>query len=189
MSIQNCLFDGNTGRLGGVSFIKQNDVTVRGTTFMNNRSGVDIDGNEVGGPLGGLWINEGTVDVENSTFFNNQPTGLDVDGGGTVTNATFVESRPEGGFTVDNSLFVDTTCNEMLGGADNVQWPDANACAGGTTFADPGIGQIGDNGGPTPTFLPAADGPVEGVGSDCPATDQRGEARDTQSCAAGSVEP
>jgi hypothetical protein len=165
-------------------------VTVRGCTFMNNRSGVDIDGNEVGGPLGGLWINEGSIDLENSTFFNNQPTGLNVEGsGGTVTNATFVDSRPEGSFTVDNSLFVDVDCNAMLAGADNLQWPIGNACAGGTTFADPGVGAIGPNGGPTPTIMPTADGPVEGVGTDCPETDQRGEPRDTQSCAAGAVEP
>jgi hypothetical protein len=156
---------------------------------MNNRSGVDIDGNEVGGPLGGLWINEGTIDLENSTFFANEPSGLDVDGGGTVRNATFVESRPGGGFTVDNSLFVDTTCNAMLGGDHNLQWPMATACAGGTTFADPGIDAIGDHGGPTPTIAPQADGPAEGVGVACPDTDQRGEPRDTGSCAAGAVEP
>jgi hypothetical protein len=48
---------------------------------------------------------------------------------------------------------------------------------------------LGDNGGPTPTAMPAADGPVEGVGVGCPSTDQRGEPRDPNSCAAGAVEP
>lgn len=189
MLIDRCLFDGNTGRLGGVSFIKQNDVTVRASTFANNRSGVDIDGNQVGGPLGGLWINEGTIDLENCTFADNAPTGLDVEGGGAVRHATFVNSRPTGSYTVDSSVFVDTSCNDTLSGADNVQWPNATACAGGTTFADPELGALADNGGVTPTFLPAAGGAVEGVASDCPATDQRGEPRETASCAAGSVEP
>ena len=189
MLIDQCLFDGNTGRLGGVSFIKQNDVTVRASTFMNNRSGVDIDGNDSGGPLGGLWINEGTIDLENCTFFDNQPTGLDVEGGGTVTNATFVNSRPTGTFTIDNSLFVDTTCNDTLSGSRNLQWPNATPCAAGTQFADPSIASIADNGGPTPTFLPTAGGPVEAIGTNCPPTDQRGEPRTTNTCAAGSVEP
>ena len=188
LELDRCLFDANTGRMGGVSFIKDNNVTVRATTFMNNRSGVDIDGTEIGGPFGGLWISSGTIDLENSTFANNQPNGLDV-AGGTVTNATFVSSRPNGGFTVTNSLFVETSCSETMTGSANLQWPNATACAGGTSFADPGISTIGDHGGMTPTFMPAAAGPVVGVGSDCPATDQRGESRNSASCAAGSVEP
>ncbi len=191
MLLDRCLFDGNTGRMGGVSFIKQNDVTVRATTFMHNRSGVDIDGNEIGGPLGGLWINEGSIDLENSTFYDNQPTGLNLESGasGSVTNATFVDSRPAGGYRVDNSLFVDTSCTDTLTGDHNLQWPSGTACAGGASFADPAIGAIGDHGGATPTFLPAAGGPAIGVGTGCPTTDQRGQPRDTESCAAGSVEP
>jgi hypothetical protein len=188
MLIDRSLFDGNTARLGGVSFIKQNDVVVRATTFTGNRSGLDIDGNSIGGPFGGLWINEGTIDLENSTFADNQPTGLDVDGaGGTVTNATFQGSRPNGSLTVNNSLFVDTDCGSAMAGANNVQWPSDGACAGDTTFADPQLGELTDNGGPTPTMMPAA--AVAGVGSACPATDQRGEPRDPGSCAAGAVEP
>jgi hypothetical protein len=84
---------------------------------------------------------------------------------------------------------VDTECSQSLDGARNLQWPDAAACAADTTFADPQIGDIGENGGPTPTFLPAAGGAVEGIGADCPDTDQRREPRDPSSCAAGSVEP
>ncbi|HLT39549.1 MAG TPA: choice-of-anchor Q domain-containing protein, partial [Enhygromyxa sp.] len=63
------------------------------------------------------------------------------------------------------------------------------ACASGIMFADPQIGTIGDNGGPTPTIMPGEASAVAGVGVDCPAVDQRGEPRDTSSCAAGSVEP
>jgi len=49
-SLANRSFDANTARGGGVSFIKQNDVTVAGSLFMNNRSGVLVDGTEVGVP-------------------------------------------------------------------------------------------------------------------------------------------
>lgn len=189
LTIDRSLFDGNTARMGGVSFIKQNVVTVRASTFMHNRSGVDIAGNPVGGPHGGLWINEGTVDAENSTFYDNLPTGLTVDGGGTAKNVTFVASPLAGGFRADNSVFVDTDCNSPLDGDHDVQWPNGGACAAGTTFADPLLGELGDHGGPTPTFLPGAGSPVIGAGVDCPATDQRGEPRDPATCAAGSVEP
>jgi hypothetical protein len=189
MLIDQCLFDGNTGRLGGVSFIKDNLVTVRASTFMNNRSGVNVAGEELGGPLGGLWINNGTIDLENSTFYANSPSGLDVEGGGTVTNASFIDSRIGGGFTVNNSLFVDTSCGDALNGANNLQWPEQSDCVQGIAFGDPQIDAIGDHGGATPTALPAADGAASGVGVDCPALDQRGEPRDPSSCAAGSVEP
>jgi hypothetical protein len=189
MLLDRCLFDGNTGRLGGVSFIKDNHVVVRASTFMNNRSGVNVAGEEVGGPLGGLWVNNGSVEIENSTFHGNEPSGLDVEGqAGTVKNVTFVGGPPGGNFTVDNSLFVDVGCNQPLSGANNVQWPDGNACVNGITFADPQLGALGDNGGPTPTAMPAARA-VEGVGVGCPSTDQRGEPRDPSSCAAGAVEP
>jgi hypothetical protein len=187
--IDRCSFDGNTGRMGGVSFIKDNLVTVRASTFRNNRSGVTVDGTEVGGPLGGLWVNNGTVAIENSTFANNQPSGLDVEGGGTVVNTTFIQSRPGGSMSVRNSLFVDTSCSASLAGSDNVQWPaGGNACAAGVAFADPQLGELADNGGPTATAMPGALAGLE-IGLDCPSVDQRGEARDPSSCVVGSVEP
>ncbi len=187
--IDRCIFDGNTARLGGVSFIRDNTVTVRDSTFMHNRAGVDLDGNPVQGGLGGLWINTGSIDAVNSTFYDNVPSGLDVEnGGGTVRNTTFVGSPASGAFMVDNSLMVETTCNAPLGGGvGNVGWPDAASCVSAAA-ADPGIGEIADNGGPTPTFLPTGDA-VLGVGTNCPSADQRGEPRNTGSCAAGSVEP
>jgi hypothetical protein len=189
MRIDRCLFDENSARMGGVSFIKQNDVTVLGSTFSNNRSGVDTQGNEVGGPLGGLWINEGTLDLQNSTFFANQPTGLDVEGGSsTVRNATFVQSIPRGALNVQNSIFVDCACDAALDGANNLQWPQGQLCVEGTPIVDPQLGELANNGGPTPTFLPAS-AEVLGVGAMCPESDQRGEAREVEGCAAGAVEP
>jgi hypothetical protein len=190
MLIDRSLFDGNTARMGGVSFIKQNVVSVRASTFMHNRAGVDIAGNPVGGPNGGLWINEGTIDAENSTFHDNVPDGISLQGDGMIRNVTFVGSDISGQFQATNSLFVDSECESTLSGDHNLQWPSGGApCAGGTTFADPQLGPVTDNGGQTPTFLPAAGGAVEGVGAACPATDQRGEPRDPATCAAGSVEP
>jgi hypothetical protein len=186
--IDRSTFIDNTARMGGVSFVKQNEVAIRDSTFARNRSGLLIDGTEVGGPFGGVWLVEGTLDLVNSTFVDNQPTALNVEAGsGAAVNATFVDSRPAGGLHVRNSLFVDTACGQSLDGDHNLQWPEGAPCAGGTAFADPQAGDLGDNGGPTPTVLPGS--AVLGVGADCPEVDQRGEPRDTQSCAAGAVEP
>lgn len=186
MRIESSVFDANTATGGGVSFIQQNDVTVIGSLFMNNRSGLLIDGTDVGGWASGLWINEGTIDLLNSSFYDNA---LDVDGGGALTNGTFSESALNGSFTVQNCLFVNTSCDSIQPGARNVQWPEASACAEGTTFADPALGTPADHGGPTPTLMPGNAAAVAGVGADCPPTDQRGEPRTTTSCAAGAVEP
>jgi hypothetical protein len=177
MNIDSCVFDGNTATLGGVSFIKDHTVTVRNTTIMNNSADI----------IGGLWVNNGTMDVVNCTLFNNHPTGLIVNNGGTVKNTTIVDSPLDGSFTVTNSLFVDMQCNDSQSGSNNVQWPQDTACAAGTTFTNPELGEIGDNGGATPTFMPK--NTVSGIGADCPATDQRGESRNTATCAAGAVEP
>ncbi len=188
MLIDRSLFDGNTALVGGVSFIKQNDLTVRASSFLHNRAGLLVDGTNVGGPIGGLWVNEGTVDLENSTFFDNLPTGLIIEGTGTVKNATFFESDVNGSVDFDNSLFVDTECSDLGAGTGNVAFPDDGGCVSGATIDDPELVAPADNGGPTPTCLPSAS-VVSGKGSSCPAEDQRGETRDAASCAAGAVEP
>jgi hypothetical protein len=56
-------------------------------------------------------------------------------------------------------------------------------------FADAMLGALQDNGGPTPTMMPAAGSVAIGLGADCPDTDQRGEPRSTTTCTAGAVEP
>jgi hypothetical protein len=193
MLIDRCLFEANTAGLGAATFIKQNDLVVRDSTFMHNRGSVDIDGNPIDGWFGGLWLNTGNLELTNTTFYDNAPTGLDVEvGSGTVTNATIVESKPSGTLTFANSVFLDTTCDAPAAGSEVLQWPPpqgAGACADGASFDDPALGEIGDHGGPTPTFLPDAAGPVAGMGTNCPDHDQRGEPRPANGCAAGSVEP
>ncbi len=183
MRIENTLFDGNTATGGGVSFIMQNDLTVRGSTFMNNRSGVLVDGTDVGGWASGLWVHQGTIDLENSTFYDNE---ISLDGTATLTNATLSGVRLDGTFTITNSILVDTECSGQTG-SNNVGWPEA-ACAG-ATVANPELGAPADNGGPTPTMLPGDPAAIAGVGVSCPITDQRGQSRPADGCAAGAVEP
>ena len=82
-------------------------------------------------------------------------------------------------------------------GENDFQWPetrqgsseiDDNPCTAGLTFADVELGPLRDNGGPTPTMMPATDSVVIGTGEDCPETDQRGQPRPEDGCTAGAVE-
>ena len=69
----------------------------------------------------------------------------------------------------------------------NLQWPDQARCTATPTIADPGLGPLGDGGGPTETLAPSASSPARRLGTGCPATDQRGQPR-ASPCTAGAVE-
>jgi hypothetical protein len=191
MLIDRSVFDGNTARQGGVSFIKDNDVTVRDSLFMNNRSGVNVAGSPVSGGAGGLWVNASSLSLVNTTFFSNSSGGLSVElyGGATATarNVTFVDSQSDSDVSAYNSVFVRVSCATSQG-MDNVQWPQSGTCPADTLRSDPKLAPLANNGGPTQTMMPAADSPVLGIGQGCPATDQRGQPRSASGCDSGAVE-
>ena len=191
MVIDRSVFQGNTARGGGVSFIKQNDVTVRESLFAGNRGGRNVDGQEIGGWSGGLWVNESSLNLVNTTFNDNSPGGLSVElyGGATATvrNATFVDSESSPSVSAYSSVFVNVPC-DTTSGTDNVQFPRSGSCPSDTIYADPKLAALADNGGPTQSMLPAMDSSVLGVGNGCPATDQRGRPRSASGCDAGAVE-
>jgi hypothetical protein len=134
---------------------------------------------------GGLWLgNEPSGTVLNSTIANNHSTA-----DGMIAGAIFGE-----GLSLKNTIVSGNTarytpgCNaEHESGGGNLQFPEGALCTDDPTIADPMLGVLGDNGGPTRTLLPAATSPALGLGTDCPPTDQRGEARG-EPCTAGAVE-
>jgi hypothetical protein len=81
-------------------------------------------------------------------------------------------------------------------GSGDVQWPQKrpvgglndNLCVNAIRFVDPQLGALANNGGPTPTIVPATASPLRKSGTACPATDQRGVARNTARCTIGAVE-
>ncbi|HZH04922.1 MAG TPA: choice-of-anchor Q domain-containing protein, partial [Myxococcaceae bacterium] len=81
-------------------------------------------------------------------------------------------------------------------GGGNYQWPrnrvtggaPDTACASGITFADPKLGPLQNNGGPTRTSQPASNSPLRLAGRNCPSVDQRGNARPNSLCTSGAVE-
>ncbi|MCK6532490.1 MAG: right-handed parallel beta-helix repeat-containing protein [Polyangiaceae bacterium] len=191
MLIDRCVFDGNTARTGGVSFIKQNDVTVKASTFANNKGGVNVKGQSVQGGSGGLWVNQSALDMVNSTFANNVPGGLNVElysGAQAVArNVTFSNSGSDADLTAYGCIFAGVSCATSKG-SKNVQWPSQGTCPPDTLGQDPQLAALADNGGPTQTLMPSATSPALGLGQSCPATDQRGQPRPTNGCDSGAVE-
>lgn len=167
-------------------------------------------GNVTDGALGGGLVFSGEGVVRNCTFAENR-----ADGGEGFFGAALVSHGTESqGLRILNTIFWNNrddhewtpmTCSVgnpgtpvPLPGSGNVQWPllrngpamnEDNPCTEGITFEDAMLGALGDNGGPTPTMMPPTGSVAIGLGADCPATDQRGEARDTATCTAGAVEP
>jgi hypothetical protein len=226
-----CFFDGNHTESGGSGIYTQDmDLIIRNTTFADNTA------NGIGGAV---RLHPGahgsTLELVNSTFYRNRVTralggALLYDGPGTVRNCTFAENEAiggydadagaayfgaaisGGGFSVDNTLFVDNvdthpytpmTCNvgAPLTGANNVQWPekrigedgtpsgiDDNPCTNDILWADPDLGPLNENGDATPTLAPDATSPARGIGADCPPFDQTGAPRPATGCTAGAVE-
>ncbi|MCA9679676.1 MAG: right-handed parallel beta-helix repeat-containing protein, partial [Myxococcales bacterium] len=160
---------------------------------------------------GGIWINRGTVDLENVTISGNVATGSNGGGvwlgngpTGTVRNCTIADNHAiadgqvagaifGAGLTLINTIVADNTamytptCSETRGdGSGNLQWPGGSLCTTDPLIADPGLGALGDHGGDTETMAPAADSPARGLGTGCPATDQLGNPR-AEPCTAGAV--
>jgi hypothetical protein len=165
--------------------------TVESSTFY------DIEGQ-------GVVVNAGaTVDVVNSTFSN--VTGAAVFSSGPSAKATVESSTITGGdfegllgesgsIEVRNSI-VGSTGNDCQGVTSKGYNLDTdgtcNTATGDVTAADPSLGALADNGGPTMTHLPAAGSPAidAALTSACPATDQRGYGRPSGAeCDIGAVE-
>lgn len=174
ITIEDSTLSANTtdGR-GGAVYAALGAITVTNSTISANASGagagsLDVDAEPV-------TLRHATV-VDSSGLFTDEIEAPALDAFasivGTVTDATFdcaLGAAP----TVVSTVTGDATC--------------------GGTVADPQLGPLGDNGGPTPTRLPAATSPAGGLvalaACTVVTTDQRGVARPQgAACDAGAVE-
>jgi hypothetical protein len=190
--------DGNAGGL----YLQGLALTITATTIARNEAFYN----------GGLWISGGEANLTNVTIAENVAFGsngagvwLGHDPVGTMLNCTIANnhSTADGqvagaifgaGLTLKNTVISGNTAQYTPGcdtkhGSDggNLQWPDGALCSDAPLVADPELGSLADHGGRTETMLPAATSPAVGLGTDCPATDQRGEPRG-EPCTAGAVE-
>jgi len=182
MSIENSTISRNQGFYNGGIWIHTSDVEMTNTTIVGNVA--------TGSNGGGLWLSSPvTGTILNCTIAGNSAP-ADGQGGGAAFNAGAVE-----GLELKNTIVADNTsgtwapgCSDALGdGGGNLEWPDGQGCAASPLVADPLLGELGGNGGPTETMLPDAASPAHDLGTGCPETDQRGEPR-SEPCTAGAVE-
>jgi hypothetical protein len=194
----------NEGAIGGAMRISNGAITIKGSSFLSN--------NSIGNG-GGLYLDcAPTCAITNSTFYANKNTagwgGAIFSGTSSgqfnINNSTFANNAQQGTsgnaffggatWNVNNSVFLDNSCASTGTGTHVLQWSTTSKSAGtgpcitGVVAADPKLANPTDNGGPTPTMLPAAGSGALQVGSGCETTDQRGQSRDTVVCDLGSVE-
>src|SRR5215213_5922903 len=139
-----------------------------GTLTVNNST---ISGNSAGTDNGGIGnASAGTLTVNNSTISGNSANnnGGGIGNGSTATLNNTIVANNEGG----NCAGLPVTDD---GG--NLEWP-GNDC-GFALSADPLLGPLADNGGPTQTHALQPDSPAIDAAVECPppATDQRGVSR------------
>lgn len=168
-----------------------------------------FQGNVATESLGGGLVFSGQGLLRNCTFAENEAAG----GVGFFGAALVAHGPSSQSLTIRNTLFWNNTDDHEwtpmtcsvgspgrpvpVPGDHNLQWPrlrngpagnDDNPCTTDITFADAELTAPADHGGPTPTMMPAPGSVAVGLGTDCPATDQRGEPRPAQGCTAGAVE-
>lgn len=192
LAITASTFSGNTATAAGAGEFISDTLEITNTTFSGNVATKGVGGAlSVSNAAAAGWIH-------NATFSGNKSSG----GPGYFSAAIFgTLSFPVLNTVFANNLSADggspMQCFFSPGiGSDDVQWPQKrpvgglndNVCVSGIRFIDPQLGALASNGGPTPTLAPAAASPLRKSGHACPATDQRGVARNTALCTIGAVE-
>ena len=192
LDILDSTFSANTATAFGAAQLMSSQLNIVNATFVANEAT-----HGVGGALF-LGGSAATSSILNTTFAGNKAGG----GAGYFSAAIFGDSN----FPIRNTVFSGNTTSDPYNpmqctfnpasGANDLQWPRTRAvgaatdtlCVSGIVFADPLLGALADNTGPTQTLLPAANSPLRNAGRNCPATDQRGKARSAASCTIGAVE-
>lgn len=186
-------FSNNRAVAFGAGQLDQSTFTIVNSTFAANQASQGVGGALV---FGGTGNGSRLLNV---TFAGNRANG----GTGYFSAAIFGDSNVQ----VDNTVFANNTTDDPynpmqcefspLGGSADLQWPLQHSaagggadspCVGGIVFADPLLGPLAANGGPTQTLAPAATSPLRGAGRQCPTTDQSGRPRDPAHCTIGAVE-
>jgi hypothetical protein len=197
-TIDRSTFDNNasnltTGLAGGL-YLENMVIDMTGTTISHNQAhygGGFWIGQSAVANLTNVTIADNTADMGAGVWFANGITGR-------FLNCTIAGNGKDGlfgggtGVALANTIVAGNTgyaCTDMHGdGGADLQLPAMGTCTTSATVADPLLGALADNGGPTLTMLPMAGSPAIGAGAMCPAVDQRGQPRPT-ACTLGAVEP
>jgi hypothetical protein len=210
LHLKNVTIRGNTAKNGGGLCVLNEQAVVDSSTFENNSAELDA---------GAIFVaQEGSLVVVNSTFTNNRAARggailNNTAAGARITNTTISDNAAQTGgglllgqgsggspsYQLTNSIFSSNTggnCATSLitfyvpGWVDqggNISYPD-NTCPG--TVADPKLGPLASNGGPTQTMALQTGSAAVDHAIDCQlTTDQRGYPRPQgPACDSGSYE-
>ena len=191
---------GGGGGLGGAIFNMQGQLTIVDSTLTANTAlgGADNVPDHAKGIGGAVFSLNGAFSATASTFANNTATyngasiyNLVYDGAtartARTTLADTIVADGPGPFDLasDKPSTVAGAANLGTAAADASRFdlvPTMIPLGGASIFgspltADPTLGPLQGNGGPTQTMAPASGSPVIDAGGGCPATDQRGKPR------------
>ncbi len=188
LQLANSLFvDNHADVHGGGLWVDGNYLTeVTNCTFVGNDAGVVGEEGGYGGAISGANLRIESVTLASNhaahsggAIFNEDNTSV------TVTNSIIAFN------TAANEWGLDQSCRDTMPGSNNLQWPAAEGndppCTTDPLGADPLLGDLSDNGGPTPTIPLQSGSPAIDAGQDCPSTDQRGVER-VDACDLGAFE-
>lgn len=185
LTLSDSTFVENRARTGGGALWSGRNYPAILTNVTFNANRVEsADGKS--GQGGALMITDGVYTLINSTIADNY---ADFMGGGifsggerVILRNTIVANNRAG----DGSRIWNQCSSPLTGGGNNLQSSSIAqrdggdyACSPGITFADPQLGPLAANGGRSPTRALTAGSRAVQAGSNCPATDQRGAARQT----------
>jgi len=185
---------GNRARSAGGLFVGPN-----GTTLLLENVTV-AENVALSSLAGGMALADGvTGQVRNATFARNAAPGpvafaaATTGGAGVILRNTIVDGHLAG-----NGWNPISCLDGFQEGGGNLQWPVARAgggsdvpgalCSPSVRVADARLGPLLAAGGVVPVVAPGPGSPALGRGSDCPATDQLGRPRRSESCDAGALE-
>jgi hypothetical protein len=188
LTMTNSTISNNTaGRGAGGMFVYNCPSTITNVTVANNKALTSLGG--------GLSMNGVPGTFTNVTIAGNQANHPDSFAGGlTGTSAIKLVNSIIANNTAGNGYNPVSCTDPFASGDHDLQWPAKEgaggadkACVNGINFADPKLGPLMDNGGPTETMELGAGSPEFGAGANCPATDQRGTKR-SGACDLGAVQ-
>jgi predicted outer membrane repeat protein len=168
---------------GGALWLIYAPVTITNSTFAANdaTTPLPLPADDWRRGFGGAIRTSDATTIVNSTLVNNTAgfVGGAIAGPATVRNTIIANNDG------DNPWDIQENCTDALSnGGNNIQFPQKTTslgndyeCFAGQTAVNPQVGTLGDYGGLTPTVPLLASSPAINAGSNCPATDQRGFAR------------
>ena len=201
LTVANSTFDGNSGFTGGAVYVESNgSLTMNRSTVSNNNGANDPAGNGDG------MFNAGSASLTNVTVSGNGQNSTKGQGGGiynsgslTLVNGTITMNEAsfqsgDGGniYNTGSASALDTIIAIALTSGDcggttftsaghNLKDGDSTTCfvtpQPSDVFADPLLGPLQSNGGPTKTHAIPTTSPAKDAGAGCATVDQRGVPR------------